>query len=801
MRKAQKQQIEELIGQMEEAQDQIRKYMEQNNVSSAMELLGDCQSGGIAIGTQIDDAEGEGHPTVSLLEEYCELVYQIYEGLANDSHETDAGKVCKLLRQKLIRIRNSIKNDIPVKKEVVFLPYKASMWDSLESVWKAAEEDENCDAYVIPISYFDKNPDGSFREMHYEADQYPDYVPVVSYGKYDFEARRPDVIYIHNPYDEYNYVTSVPPFFFSGNLKKMTEKLVYIPYFVLDEIRPDEEERIEGIKHFCTVPAVYNADKVIVQSENMRQVYIKVLLEASNDHSKAARKYWEHKILGLGSPKFDKVLNTRKENLEIPGEWLKVIEKPDGSWKKIVFYNTGVTALLQYEEKMLEKMESVFEIFYKNRDKVVLLWRPHPLTESTLMSMRPQFVQKYRLLRDKYVQEKWGIYDDTADIDRAIMLSDGYYGDASSVVQLYQKTGKALMLQSVSALEYITKPDIVDAVKIDNEIWFYLFGKLCVADRRGKVNKYYDVPHTIDQFKSDGFESIVYLNRKIYLVPFMENQILQFEMSTEKFTFIKISQELIQGKKWLFISAKKYNRYLFIIGANIPVIIRLDSADNSLEYIIGWTKDIESYGKGYYFWKQNLLLGHKLFLPFNSINAVLELDCETLETAIHKIETKKEGYSGICYSDKNIWIVSRESAILTKWNIHTGELLKISISNGRKKQKFYSGIVNQKNKKFLLPRTTEKSGYRNEKENIYELTGNYSFVHEDDDGLIFYENISGIFSIYEEKANVFEKIELVTDKDFWKSLGLERMFCNGQKVLSERRGISVLRLIDFLTDY
>lgn len=453
MRKAQKQQIEELIGQMEEAQDQIRKYMEQNNVSSAMELLGDCQSGGIAIGTQIDDAEGEGHPTVLLLEEYCELVYQIYEGLANDSHETDAGKACKLLRQKLIRIRNSIKNDIPVKKEVVFLPYKASMWDSLESVWKAAEEDENCDAYVIPIPYFDKNPDGSFREMHYEADQYPNYVPVVSYGKYDFEARRPDVIYIHNPYDEYNYVTSVPPFFFSGNLKKMTEKLVYIPYFVLDEIRPDEEERIEGIKHFCTVPAVYNADKVIVQSENMRQVYIKVLLEASNDHSKAARKYWEHKILGLGSPKFDKVLNTRKENLEIPEEWLKVIEKPDGSRKKIVFYNTSVTALLQYEEKMLEKMRHVFRVFQENQDETVLLWRPHPLVKATIESMRPELWAEYKKLLHWYQAETVGIYDDTADVERAIALSDAYYGDASSLVQMYQKTGKPVMIQDVDVLE------------------------------------------------------------------------------------------------------------------------------------------------------------------------------------------------------------------------------------------------------------------------------------------------------------------------------------------------------------
>ena len=150
--------------------------------------------------------------------------------------------------------------------------------------------------------------------MHYEGDQYPAYVLVTKYDEYDFEAHHPDMIYIHNPYDDLNFVTSVPPFFFSENLKKYTDKLVYIPYFTLEEIKPDEDERIEGMKHFVTTSGVFNADKVIVQSEDMKQVYIKVLLEATNNNSEAARKYWDDKILGLGSPKIDKALNTRRED-------------------------------------------------------------------------------------------------------------------------------------------------------------------------------------------------------------------------------------------------------------------------------------------------------------------------------------------------------------------------------------------------------------------------------------------------------------------------------------------------------
>lgn len=453
MRSAQKKQAMEFVELLSRAHKEIRKAMEGKNQMAAMELLEQCQDGAIELGNMIEESEGEEFATVHLLEDYCELLYQFHEkkrlGISSNM-----GQDYKLMQKSLAQIINSIRNDIPVRLEVVFLPYKASMWDSLESVWKAADADENTDAYVIPIPYFDRNPDGSFREEHYEGGLYPEYVPVTRYDEYDFKNRRPDVIYIHNPYDDCNYVTSVHPFFYSKNLKQFTEKLVYIPYFILGEISPDNPGAAEGIKHFCTTPGVFNADKVIVQSENMRQVYINVLTEEmvrsqGRRNEKDIRRYWENKIDGSGSPKFDKILNTQKEKLEIPEEWKRVIEKPDGTWKKIILYNTSVSALLQNNEKMLRKMEDVFQIFYENRNDVVLLWRPHPLLESTLTSMRPQLLEEYKKVRDSYIGNGWGIYDDTADLDRAIALSDGYYGDGSSLVELCRKMEKPIMIQNV----------------------------------------------------------------------------------------------------------------------------------------------------------------------------------------------------------------------------------------------------------------------------------------------------------------------------------------------------------------
>ena len=447
MRKAQKKQAEDFVKLLSEAHGEIKAAIEKKNSSVARGLLADCQDGAIALGNLIEAAEGEGFATISLLESYCETVYHVHEELER-GQAVSVSKIYKALRQSLYRIESSVKNDIKVRQEVVFLPYKASMWDSLESIWKAADEDEDCDAYVIPIPYYDKNPDGSFREMHYEGGEYPDYVPVVWYEDYDFEGRKPDMIFIHNPYDECNIVTSVHPFFYSKNLKQFTDKLVYVPYFILGEIDSENKLALKEIEKFCLVPGVVYADQVIVQSEDMRQAYINVLTEFMAGQGRT-RGYWEKKILGLGSPKVDKVLSTRKEDLEIPEEWMNVILKPDGSWKKIIFYNTTVTALLKHNEQYLEKMRDVFRVFYENRDEVALLWRPHPLFGATIESMRVELWEEYQKIVEEYRNAGWGIYDDSSDMDRAVCLSDGYYGDVSSVLWLYYKIQKPVLIASM----------------------------------------------------------------------------------------------------------------------------------------------------------------------------------------------------------------------------------------------------------------------------------------------------------------------------------------------------------------
>ena len=193
-----------------------------------------------------------------------------------------------------------------------------------------------------------------------------------------------------------------------------------------------------------------HADKVIVSTEKEKKTYIEEFKKFELDNNRVGIfGNLEEKFLVLGSPKIDKVKNTTRDNIEIPKEWQKLIKKPDGSSKTIILYNTTIQLLLNHKEDYLEKLQDVFEFFHEKRDEYTLLWRPHPLMEKTISSMTPNLVERYKRMVIEFKNKAFGIYDDTADIHRAIALSDAYYGDGGSVVELYKETGKPYMIQNV----------------------------------------------------------------------------------------------------------------------------------------------------------------------------------------------------------------------------------------------------------------------------------------------------------------------------------------------------------------
>lgn len=436
--------VTECIAMLRIAHENLKTAMQEQNTAEVLDLLGACQKCAIGMGSVIETLKGEGFRTVTMLEEYCEQVYQVHAEAAQ-SGQAEAEMVYQLLDGVLKRVEESVRTDIKERREVVFLPFKPSAWDTLDSVWRAAENDPLCDVYVVPIPYFERRADRSLSEMHYEVENYPDYVPITSCEEYRIEERLPNVIIIQNPYDEYNCTTSVHPVFYSKSIKNYTEKLVYIPYFITDEIKPDEEKAFFNLDYYAVMPGVVHADRVIVQSEQMKQMYVDKLTQEAGENT---RHIWEEKILGLGSPKADSQSVSLKGLESVPEEWILRTKKEDGSHRKVVLYYISLSDFMQYREQMLVKMREVFCIFSENREEVTVLWKLHPLIKTTLEQSEQELYQQYCQLEQEFCESAFGICAGETPDEILAAFCDAYYGDASAAAQMCRRAGKPIMLQN-----------------------------------------------------------------------------------------------------------------------------------------------------------------------------------------------------------------------------------------------------------------------------------------------------------------------------------------------------------------
>jgi streptogramin lyase len=664
MRKHHKQIISGIIESLGEACAEIQKAFFNKDTQTLNPLLADCADVAAQISNYIVELDGEESKTVKLLGEYADILHRIY-------NEPENGyELIKQLKKQIVTITDSVKNDIKTDKlEVVFFPYKASMWDALESIYLAAKEDPQCEAYVVPIPYYEKRPDGSFGQMHYEGGEYPDYVPVVDWESYNVEERRPDAIFVHNLYDENNYVTSVHPDYYNKKLREFTDMLVYSPYFVIAGETIDEK--------YCINSGTLYAHKVIVQSEKIRQEYIKQFEKFEKDKN-CVGKFGnaEKKFLALGSPKFDKVINSKREDFKLLDEWKALI-----GGKKVVLYNTSLGAILQNDEQYLLKLRSVLETF-RERDDIVLWWRPHPLSVTTFESIRPHIAYKYKQIVENYRREGFGIYDDTADLHRAISWSDAYYGDGSSLLAMYGVAGKPLMIQDInwewsdSFYKYIIFDNFYD----DGEYyWFtaFNFNALFKMDKQTWTAEYMGSFPNVQLSQFIPFGSVIHHNGKLYFSPRSADAIAEYDIKNKTFREINISRDLIglcSKSISLFANAVNYRSWFFFIPSRYKAIIRYNIETGELDCFVDFIKQLNylkpdlDYG---WFSINYVVIGNLLYLPSANSNAVVVFDMDSCTSKIYEFKNNFIP-SGICFDGNDFWIIPRSDNPIVKWNPETG---------------------------------------------------------------------------------------------------------------------------------
>lgn len=653
MRKAQKQEVLEFINSLHQAHMEIKEALQQHNYDTVQNMLSECQDFAVTLGENIERLEGEEHITVSHVEEYCETLFRVFKEITDG--EVNENKIYKILKRQLLNVENSVKNDISVKTEVVFFPYKASMWDSLESVYLAAKEDTECDAYCVPIPYFDLNPDHSFGKMHYEGSEYPEGIEIIDWEKYNFEDRRPDVIYIHNPYDGCNLVTSVHPRYYSSNLKKYTDTLVYVPYYVTSGSMMEAQSLL---------PAYLYVDYIVIQSPQFRECFDKSIPD--------------EKFLPFGSPKVDRVLNKCKKPPNPPKEWREKMYDGDGRKKRVIFYNTSLGDMLVNTETFLKKMEYVFKCFEEEREDVCLLWRPHPLMEATLDSLRPEFRIMYETLKKKYIESGLGIYDATPDVTDAVALSDAYIGDAgSSITSLFGVAGKPIFILNNQIHEKPGEDSWHGKVSTgfdfqEQDRFTIIQGNKLYISEPGQYRYRYFCDLSNNRVRE--YYTILQIDSKMYAYPLSVQNILVIGDNGVERT-IELKKETADGQ--MFFWGWKFDKFLILHPLNYPALVRVDTTTGECLYV---KENIEVYVKekdGHKITGGSFISRGNLYLASPTDNKVCRFDINSGEMQVIELPIQNRcGCNGLVEYMGEIWMRPYTGKVITCWNPQTGKTIE-----------------------------------------------------------------------------------------------------------------------------
>ena len=432
-----------IVALLKEAHEKVVSFANAGDWKNVLMLMEDCQDGAIALGEKVEQVKGENTKLVLALEKYCEELYFMHEAIL-DEGSIEISAMAESLKCNYETINECNRKEIIDRREVVFVPYQASCWKAMESVWEAACQDESCDVYVIPAPFFRKEVDGSLGAMYYDGSAYPDNVPICAYGTFDFGLHRPDQIFIQNPYDGYNASINIHPFYYAQNLKEYTDCLVYIPFFEMDEIADTDERGKMSLEYCCTMPGVVHADVVVVQSEQMKKVYVEALTNWAGEDTKPV---WEKKILPIGSPIEDAKIKD-KEEVAYPNEWTAILFDEEKNRKQVVCYGITLGALMENGEKALDKIETVLQTFREKKEELVLIWKIPGDVLYNLKKINKKQAKRLRAIMDTYRNEGWGILDDLTKDETLALLSDAYYGDSDKIVQCFKKYSLPVMIQN-----------------------------------------------------------------------------------------------------------------------------------------------------------------------------------------------------------------------------------------------------------------------------------------------------------------------------------------------------------------
>ncbi len=397
-----------------------------DEICSAQELA-------IDMGNLIEQVKGENIEPIKCINDYCENLYHLYLMFTEKNEEND--NILEMINESFSSVCKSV-NLLLARKEVVFLPFKASAWKSFEDIYNACVSDNEMDVCVVPIPYYFKEYDGTLSDEQYDLRSYPDNLNVIGYKDYSLEFHHPDIIFIQNPYDEFNSSTSIHPQFYSSIIKNYTDKLVYVPWFNSSKIEKDSDSRsYKNMDYYVTMPGVVNSDYTLVRTETEKEAYILKLKEWSQED------IWQEKVCMNNGETLSKLGITKdfQEENELKTEIKR---------KKSLLYYIGAGQTFQNASIFINKFKTNMGIFEGNLENISVVLVLDCMLEKSVKEYNPNLWSELEseINRIKGINGIQVLLDN--ENKEKLIECDAYYGDASFLTCEYSETGKPVMIQN-----------------------------------------------------------------------------------------------------------------------------------------------------------------------------------------------------------------------------------------------------------------------------------------------------------------------------------------------------------------
>lgn len=339
-----------------------------------------------------------------------------------------------------------VKREIPAKegeRTALILLYDPKLWPGMVRMYENLTSDENVNVIVTAIPYYQRERNRALGELSFAGNVFesiPEYVP---FDKINIEVMHPDEIYFQFPYDDCDSGISVHPMFYTDNLRKWTDKLVYVVPYLTDEFSYEEKRCMQTLQYMAINPGVMKADEVYVQSENIRERYLEALTEACSSKYKA---YFAHKIKVLEGLKDDLKPFEGLDEEEVPeGWWAKILDE-DSNIKKCVAYFISASRLIEYKDEAFEHIQKKLSVFEDKEDKLTIFMCTQEGLKEALDNVDDTFFERFKEFMNSMSQKKNVIWEENADFDVVFRTCDAFYGDEGNLLYRFASANKPSMI-------------------------------------------------------------------------------------------------------------------------------------------------------------------------------------------------------------------------------------------------------------------------------------------------------------------------------------------------------------------